>query len=192
MSLDKDQIKELLGTGLSNDVVARAVGCDSSYISQLMSSEDFATEVVALRTKALTDNTVRDKKIDSLEDKLIDRLETAIDSNQIYKPTDILRAFNTVNAAKRRGVPSQEHLTSQQTIVNLQLPVVVINKFVTNSQGEVVEAEGKTLVTMSSSRLLQKLATERGVDGERYAELRKFLPPAIETGTGSDKLPQNS
>lgn len=182
--IDQNHIIELLGTGLDQNTVARAVGCDPAYITQLMAQEDFAAKVIVLRTKNLTANTERDKKIDTIEDTLLEKLKDLIESNQIYKPRDILAAWTVVNKAIRRGVPATEAITMQQTVVSLQIPTTVIANFVTNPNGEVVEAQGKTLVTMSSSSLLQKLANERGVEGSKYADLKKFLPPAIETGVG--------
>jgi hypothetical protein len=47
MAVDNEKIKELLGSGLSNDVVASAVGCDPSYVSQLMSNETFRDGLTA-------------------------------------------------------------------------------------------------------------------------------------------------
>lgn len=189
MAFDKNQIKELLGTGLSNEIVASAIGCDPSYISQLMADERFAGEVIALRTAALQANNKRDGRIDSIEDSLIEKLKECVDTGVIYKPNDILRSFNVVNNAKRRGVPAQQNVTVNNQVVNLVLPPILVRQFVTDSRNEVVEVDGQTLVTMPSSSLLKHLA-ERGKDGEKYARVARFLPgsqiershPADETG----------
>lgn len=178
-----DKIKELLGSGLSNDVVASAVGCTLPYISQLMSDADFAAEVVELRSKALTSHTKRDKRIDGIEDKLIDKLEDAIDTDQVYKPKDILQAFHLVNLAKRRGVPAHANITQQNTIINLNLPERLVKQFTMTAQGEVIDVEtenGKqTLVTMPAHTLLQTLAKRNEEDGKKYGEVAKYLPAAV-------------
>ena len=45
----EDKIIELLGRGYSQTVVASAVGCDDSYISQLMAKEEVRNQVATLR-----------------------------------------------------------------------------------------------------------------------------------------------
>lgn len=186
MAVSREQIRDLLGSGLSNDIVATTVGCDHSYISQLMSEPAFADAVIALRTQSLQANTKRDKSIDSIEDSLISKLEDAVDSSLIYKPGDILRAFAVVNAAKRRGVPAHESLVINQTIVNLSIPKEVVQQFTMTVDGEVVEVEGQTLVTMPAHELLQQLAESKGVgdsdNAARYKKVARYLPTAIEHG----------
>jgi hypothetical protein len=187
MAVNKDQIKQLLGSGLSNEIVASAVGCDSSYIAQLLADEFFAKEVTELRVQNLQAANARDKSIDSIEDRLIDKLSELVDSNQLYKPNDILRAAVAVNAMKRRGVPAHESVTINNTVVNLQLPTIVKQKFVLNSQSEVIEVEGQTLVTKPANELLKELA-ERGSDGARYEKVRRYLPTAINGSPDPSRL----
>lgn len=175
MALDKNQVKELLGTGLSNEIVASAVGCDQSYISQLMADPNFANDVIALRTKALQSHNKRDSKLNDLEDILIDKYREVVDTGAIYKPNDILRSLAVINKANRRGVPAQQNVTVQNQVVNLVLPPILVRQFVTDRRNEVVEVDGQTLVTMPSSTLLKTLA-ERGKDGEKYARVARHLP----------------
>jgi hypothetical protein len=177
---DPNKIKELLGTGLSNEVVASAVGCDPSYISQLMSREDFASEVVAMRTASLSANSTRDKNIDKIEDALIEKVQELVDTHQIYKPLDVVRVFAAVNAAKRRGVPAHESLTINQTVVNLTIPESVVKTFTTNTQGEVVDVEGQTLVTMPATQLLRTLVESKGGKNAAYEKIARHLPNATE------------
>lgn len=184
MATDKNQIQELLGTGLSNEIVATAVGCTVEYISQLMSSEEFANAVIAKRTINLTANTARDRSIDGIEDILIDKLRQLLDDNLIYKPPDILRAFALVNSAKRRGVSSAESLTINNVVVKLQIPMRVVKEFIQNAQGEVVEVEGQTLVTMPAHTLLKNLTNRQGSNNGIYERVSRFLPAASEQVAG--------
>ncbi len=169
----KEQILELLGCGLSNEVVASSIGCDPSYISQLMADEAFNAEVVARRAKTLQANTTRDRHIDKIEDALLDKLEQAV--NFVHKPLDIARLFSVVNTAKRRGVEARESVTINQQVVNLTLPKTAATEFVVTEKGEVVEAGGQTLVTMSAKTLLNKLAKETG-DANKYAKVAALIP----------------
>lgn len=170
--INQQQVRDLLGQGLSNEIVATTVGCDPSYISQLMSDETFSQEVIALRAANLTAANSRDKSIDSIEDSLILKLKDAVDQNLIYKPNDIMRAFFTVNNAKRRGVPAHEAVVIQNRVVNLTIPQVVVNKFVTNIHNEVVEVGNDTLVTMDSRQLLDNMSNREG--GKHAEQLKKI------------------
>lgn len=182
MAASAEKIKELLGNGLSNEVVATAVGVHPSYISQLMADEQFSAEVVSKRTQTLTAATIRDRSWDGLEDSLLNKLAEKVEQDLIYKPMDLLRALAVVNNAKRRGTSAQESLVVHQNIVTLNLPTVVVNSYKKNSNGEVVEVttpEGKaqTLVTMPAAALMQKLGTEN----KNYEQVRKYLPGSNKT-----------
>jgi hypothetical protein len=184
MAIDKDQVKQLLGAGLDSGVVASAVGCDPSYIIQLLGDDNFRNEVAILRTKNLTAHNERDRKIDSLEDTLLDKLEEIV--NYIHKPTDLLRAFTMINSAKRRGVQSTAGAVPSQAVVKLTIPVVVMQKFVTNKQGEVIEIEGQTMVTMPSHQLLRNLAAQKGGESNEYENVARYLPGTT-TGDTDEK-----
>jgi len=185
MAISKDQIRDLLGSGLSNDIVATAVGCDPSYISQLLSDPEFADAVTTLRMQSLTAANKRDATVDGIEDKILKRLDDAVSSNLIYKPQDLLRAFQVVNAAKRRGVPAHENVTINNKIVNLNIPTKVIQNFTIDARGEVVEVEGQTMVTMPAHQLLNSLASEKGNDGDKYRKVAAYLPGAGAITSGS-------
>lgn len=187
MAVNKDQVRDLLGTGLSTEIVASAVGCDPSYVTQLMAHEEFAISVVALRTKHLTENNVRDGEINEIEDDLIEKLKDLIATDQIYKPNDILRAFSVINNAKRRGVTAASSVVVNQTIVNLQIPAKVVQSFTMNQQGEVIEVEGQTLVTMPAHTLLKNLSENRkDAKGEVYEKISRYLPATINEADTAD------
>ena len=156
MAVDKIQIEELLGSGLSNEVVAAAVGCDPSYITQLLSDEDFHNAVVQRRTKNLQRFSERDLKLDTIEDFIVEKIESALP--MMYKPNELLRAFQILNAAKRRGPQSGASSTmTNQTVVNIRLPEAIRQKYVVNGNGEVIGVDDQTLVTMSSRNVLENL-----------------------------------
>lgn len=184
MALDKDQICELLGEGLDPQVVADAVGTSTAYIGQLLTDDAFATRVAELRSKNLKDASERDKRWNKLEDRMIDKLEENVD--MIFKPAEVLRAASMINRMQRRGIPSAANLAvTKQTVVQLTMPVQLVQNFTVNHQGEVVEVEGQTLVSMPATTLLQKLQQQtQGGEGERYKKVAGYLPgTGLETGT---------
>ena len=77
----------------------------------------------------------------------------------VTKPTEAARIFQILNAAKRRGVTEAEKalvVNQQNTVVMLQLPEVIKQKFITNQQNEVVQIGDRPMVTMDSQLLLAK------------------------------------
>lgn len=178
---DRDRIKELLGSGLGPTAVATAIGCEPSAITNLMMDEEFRLEIMSLRSERLTKVNARDDKLGGIEDDLIEKIANSMD--MLYKPRDLLAAFRVINSAQRRGVPAHETTVVNNTVVNLTLPKEVVKSFTMTPQGEIVEVEGQTLVTMPTQQLLRQLA-ERGKDG-RYDKVARFLPSAgITEGTG--------
>ena len=75
----------------------------------------------------------------------------------LVKPESILKAMAVVNGAKRRGHTTTNAVTSNQTIVNLILPSVIVQKFVTNIDNQVIKAGDQELLTMQSGNLLKQV-----------------------------------
>jgi hypothetical protein len=162
----KDRIIELLGNGISPAVAASAVGCSESYVSQLMSDPLIAEDVANRRFANLQAHNTRDKRIDKLEDQLLDKLDQAIP--MMIRPMEIMKAFTLVNAAKRRGssAPEQVHVTNQ--IVQLTLPQNTAVRFKMSSAREIIEVEGQSLITMPSNQLL--LEAKQHATNKLYGE----------------------
>lgn len=146
--IQQDRVIQLLGSGLSAEVVATAVGCEPSYISQLLADDEFAKKVSELRIQNLQAATKRDNKWDEIEDKLLDKLKDSVE--YIMKPREILAALATVNSAKRRGATAQESLTINNTVVNLTLPQKAVHNFVVNQTNQVIGVNDQSLLTMPS------------------------------------------
>lgn len=180
MAINQDQVKELLGNGLSVGVVASAVGCSDSYITQLLSDEEFAADVSRRRVIALSSAKQRDASIDAIEDKLLGKLKQAVDEGAFYKPADLLRAFIVLNGAKRRAaIAGQGDFVQHNTIINLNIPEPVARKFTINQQGEVVQVGEQTLVTMPTTQLLRSLAAKTG-QVDKYRAVHDRIMPDIQ------------
>ena len=119
-SSTEDRVLTLLGQGLPADVVANAVGVSPSRISQLVSDPDFAAKVAELRFSGLIKHNARDSRYDSLEDQLLEKMENLLP--MMYKPFEVLKAIQVINAAKRRGVSAPEQIVGQQTVIPLSSP----------------------------------------------------------------------
>jgi hypothetical protein len=187
--VSKDQVKELLGTGLSVSVVASAVGCADGYITQLMSDADFASEVTRLKIINLQASSKRDDSINGIEDKILRKLTSAIDENAFYRPRDLLHAFAVINNAKRRGVAatSDSNIAAGTTIINLNIPATVAKKFTISQQGEVLEVDDQTLITMPTGQLLSSLAKGEGERSRGYQQVRNKLLVDLRSSEGENK-----
>lgn len=164
----KDRLLSLLGVGVSPAQAAAAVGCTPGYVSQLLATDDFALEVSKLRVEALTAATDRDRKYDSLEDELLAKLKELLPF--MMRPGEVVKALATINAAKRRGAGAAEaNATTINNIVVLQLPDVVKQRFVTNQNSEVVEVDGRTLLTIDSNTLLQQVKGAQNGNNSKLA-----------------------
>lgn len=163
--IDKDRGLKLLGSGLGPTDVATALGCDPSFVSQWLMDDSFRAQVLAQRMEALQEQTVRDGKINAIEDELIDKLQANI--QWITKPRDLLAAFNIVNAAKRRGAQAAgSTIDVNMKIVSIQLPAVARKHFIPqiNASGEIVAVgeqgtQTASLQSLVSGRLQQRKNT---------------------------------
>lgn len=163
-----DRAMQLLGAGVSTEAVAAALGVTPSAISQMLANETFADQVAQLRYNQLQQHNERDAKYDSVEDRLLAKLEGAIPL--MMKPGDILGAIRIINGAKRRGQVAPEQVSNTAQIVSLVLPTAVINKVVnveTNIHNQVVSVGEQSLQTIQSSTLIKQVEAKQ----EAYSQL---------------------
>lgn len=191
----KDKILELLGAGLTQVQVSHAVGVDESYISQLMSDEDFVAAVQELRSKKAGDLVEHDGRIDTLEQAALTRISEAI---PFMKPMDALKTFHTLNNAKRKtGLNHGVQQTPSQIAV-LQLPENATVIFQLSTDNQVVSVAGRSVATLPSanvtSMLRKKQAEEQlvkltnGAAAGAPASL-PALPMVIQEASRSRRVP---
>lgn len=172
--IDKDRGLKLLGSGLGPTDVATALGCDPSFVSQWLMDDAFRAQVLAQRMESLQAQTVRDGKINDIEDELINKLQENI--RYMTKPRDILQAFAMVNNAKRRGAQTAgSSINIDMKVVSIQLPAVAREHFLPkmNAQGEVVQVGDLAASTAS----LQSLVADRLQLRKKEASEAEVLPP---------------
>lgn len=176
----KQKLLELLGSGISQEAAANAVGCTPAYISQLMADEEFRASVVTRRVAALQAATERDGEYDSLEDELLAKLKKSLPL--IIKPGEVLRAIQVINAAKRRGVAAADHAPQGGVnLVRLNLPKQLTIQFTMNATKEVVQVEGRELITMPSKQLLNIATIDNVVPTEQLQPQHLQLQPKLES-----------
>ena len=165
----EEKALNLLGSGVPAESVASALGVTPSRIAQLLSQKIFSDRVAALRYESLQKHNLRDSKYDSLEDRLILKLESSLPL--LVKPESILKAITTVNGAKRRGQSAPDQVSNQKTVVTLILPTIIAQKFSVDTNNQVTRAGEQDLLTMQSGDLLKRVDEEEGRRAERREEL---------------------
>lgn len=173
----------LLGQGFAPEMVATAVGVSASRISQLLSQDEFAQQVAELRYKQLAAHTERDSKYDSLEDQLVDRLKQSL--SMVFDPMKLGKLLATINGLKRRGAAAPEHLTTQQTVVQLNIPTQILQQFQVNMSNQVVKAGQQDLITVQSANMTKlleqispQLLTNTSTDTKDPAHVQTSIPTA--------------
>jgi len=184
MSITEERALQLLGSGVSSESVAAALGVDASRISQLLAEPEFREEVEQLRFTALQKHNAMDDKYDALEDKLLVKLEKSIP--MLFKPGEILGAIRVINGAKRRGQSAAAQIINQQNIVQLTLPTQIVNNFTTNINNQVIRAGEQDLVTIQSGTLLDRAKNKhddtRSISQEEWHADTEALPGSAAGG----------
>lgn len=157
----EEKALSLLGSGVSAESTAAALGVTPARVSQLLSNEVFSNKVAALRYASLQKHNVRDGKYDTLEDQLLGKLEKSLPL--LIRPESILKAIAVVNSAKRRGQDNPDQVVNKQNIVNLILPVAIAERFSVNINNQVTKAGEQELLTMPSGNLLKQVEEAQAV-----------------------------
>jgi hypothetical protein len=167
----------LLGQGIEPSTVASAIGVSPSYISQLMSNKEFEAKVVELRVENLVKHSERDSAYDRIEESLQGRLEKMIP--MMFKPMEVVKTLQVINAAKRRGPGSPDSITQTQEVISLTLPTTIINQYMitpkleTNSLNQVIKVGEQDIITVQSNRMEDLLSNQKS---SQLKELPYVLP----------------
>lgn len=154
-SSTEERALTLLGQGIPPNVVANTLGVDVSRISQYLADESFAVKVVEKKFEALSKHNQQDDLADTTEAALLKKLNESLPF--LTRPMEILKAYQVLNAAKRKGQIVPDTLTNQQKIIQLNIPQILIDKFQTNIHNQVTQVGNQTLVTIQSGNMLKQL-----------------------------------
>lgn len=173
----------LLGQGVAAEMVASAVGVSVSRISQLAADPEFAAKVATIRFENLSKHNERDNKYDRLEDSLVDRMESMIP--MMYKPGEILKAIQVINAAKRRGSSEPNSILGLKEVVSLTMPTVLLNQFsqnvTVNIHNQVIKAGEQDLVTVQSVRMTDLLNAQKSDALTKQKEQVEYYEESIKS-----------
>lgn len=164
----KDMALEMLAQGLQPPVVAATIGVTESYISQLLSDEDFAAAVAEKRSLQSQADMQYDDKLARVEEVYLDRIEQKAGMANLQQS---MQAFKIINGAKRKKDRSAQPLTQNiGVVVNIALPTIVAPQYLLNQNSEIVEVEGKTMISASPKSLDGMVAARKPVQQPQLAE----------------------
>lgn len=145
-----DKIISYAAKGYKQGEIARALGVDDSYVSQILSDPDNAAKVEETAVAITEANDTFDAKIDEAENMALDGVKRRL---PMAKFEQQLSALKVLNAMKRRRDTAPATRQQQGTIVNLQLPQVAMATYVMNNANEIVEVAGRTMITATKDQL---------------------------------------
>lgn len=162
MNINKDHAITLLAQGIATSQVAAAIGCDDSYISQLKADPEVQQKIAEMgATQTLADVTF-DSTLERAEFLALEKIEKNLPFATLGQA---MAAFRVLNGARRRKDGVINANTGGTTInVNLTLPAAALPRYVTNAQSEIVEVEGKTMISATPKTIDQILAARNGGD----------------------------
>lgn len=150
----KEQIASLLVAGVSRKQVAAATGVSEGYISQLVNTDEEFQRITANTPKGDAEH---DSKIDALERDALAKMQ-----GLLQYETNLMRAakvFQIANNAVRRsqGVSSNE----SGPVVSITLPAAMAVGIKVTTDKQVVEIAGRSMATMSSQQVQEKLKEKK-------------------------------
>ena len=156
MAVDKKKVIDLLSASISPGTIAQTLGCDPSYVSQLLQDPEIMEAVVAKRVAAATKVAATDEKVQDIRSILVEQMRKIAPFTT--KMSDICMALTTVDKMASR-LPSANIRESEEhrTVVSLTLPKSLALNFVMNGQNQIVEVDNRALETMSANRVFEQL-----------------------------------
>ena len=182
----RERAIEFLCQGVSTLQTAKALGVDPSYISQLRQEPDIAEKIAAAEAAVTKQDLDHDRLLNEAEDLALQRIHANMKFANLGQA---LAAFKVLNGAVRRNDKPdapQSNVTNIQ--VNLTLPAAALPSYVMNQRNEIVEVEGKTMVSTTPRNLDELLAQREAL---RIASLPQITPTqkAAEILDGLNALP---
>lgn len=152
----ESKIVELACAGVPNVIIARTVGCDPSYVTQVLSTEEAQEEVTLARAERAAEGLEHDSKIEAAEKIALDRVHSLLPhQTDVMKVTQV---FKVLNAAKRSNDHGMLPTAAQAgATVTLHLPEAAQIHFKLTTDQQVIEVAGRSMVPMQSQNVAQRL-----------------------------------
>ena len=190
MNINKEHAITLLAQGIPTSQVAAAIGCDDSYISQLKADPEVQRQIAEMgATQTLADVTF-DTTLERAEALALEKIEKNLPFATLGQA---MAAFRVLNGARRRkdGVATLGE-GSVTVNVNLTLPASAMPRYVTNAQSEIVEVEGKTMISATPKTIDDILAARAGANKPNLPAITALEKAASRLGSLAPLAPQRA
>lgn len=157
----REQIIEMLSNGIPATAVAAAVGCDDSYVSQICAEEGVAEQIAANKAARFSSYIEHDKNTDSAEELALEKVKQLIPF--ITKPAEAALVYKTLNTATRRTTGAAQATPQTAAVVNIHLPAAAAVQFQLNGERQVIDINGRSMVTMQAKTLVEQVEQRRAV-----------------------------
>lgn len=152
----KEQIIDLIAAGVPTSQIAAAVGCTDAYVSQLKSDPEVQTILATKAVETTAKDVAFDTALERAESMALDKIEKNLPFANLGQA---LVAFKTLNSARKRKDAFAQIDSSGTTInVNLMLPAQAIPTYTMSARSELIEVDGKPMITATPKSLDQILA----------------------------------
>lgn len=163
----KEHAINLLAQGIPTSQVAAAVGVSDSYISQLKADEEVQRQIAEKQAAHSIADSNFDNTLARAEELALEKIEKNLPFANMGQA---LAAFRILNSARRRKDDLVQKDSTVSVTVNLTLPANNIPRYITNSANEIIEVEGKTMISASAKTLDQILAARSGTDHKQLPQ----------------------
>ena len=158
----------LLSQGISTAQVAAACGVSESYISQLRADPEVREQIHEKRAADTLEDIKFDSSLEAAENMALEKIQRGLPFANMGQA---IAAFRILNAAKKRtGGPAEQQDSALSVTVNLTLPAAAATRYVVNAKNEIVEVEGKTMIS-ATAKTLDGLLAEKAGDGQEVRKL---------------------
>ena len=181
MSSTKDQIISNAAKGMSQVQIARMLGVDESYVSQVVNSDDGKQQIEEMAAQISAETSKFDEMLDDAESVALNRIKSRLGMANFQQS---LAAFKVLNSANRRRDTSPAARPQVGAIHTVMLPQIAITQFLMNSKSEIVEVEGRTMISANAAQLPSILKQRTGRDLVlESAESKQETPVRAERAT---------
>lgn len=176
MSFSKNQAIQLLAQNVPASQVAATLGVDASYISQLMADDEFAAEVNETKSrleKESADAIRFDETLEKTEEVLLENISKRAPLANLAQSLAAFRVLNNARRRKERATHTGENNVA--VAVNITMPVQVIPNYTLNTANEIVEVDGKTMVSATAATVDKMLQVKTGIDRSKNERAQEVI-----------------
>lgn len=177
-ALTRDQLVKAVAAGFSDSEIAEHLGVTPSAISQAITKYE-VREAAAILNKGSRFESI-DDSLNDIEEIVTKKLRESV--LMMADPMKMLQVLRVVNGAKRRSLAEGQQPNQVNNIAILNLPERATVQYTKNEQNEVIEIDGRPMITMQAGRLLQH------VKESQKTTKSLGLPPTNQKTGGRDDL----